>query len=471
MKVKTIRSSWWEGYGYRLDCQPYLQGALETKIILEALSVRKDPLHTVTAGHDGGIYNGPQFTRHYVDSPEFGVPFMGSSAMLRADLSGLPLFSTRHAQSDFLAHLELKSGMTLISCAGTIGRCVYARPEMVGMWSSQHIMKVVPDSGKIPPGYLYAFLSSKFGIPLVVSGTYGSIIQSIEPEHIADIPVPRFDHKIERRIHDLVEEAADALTQHSALMNRATTRLLAQVGIGDMPPIAWWGSSKHLGWAQSASTADTLRARNFDPRITVVLAAIRARNHCLLGELCEEESFKGRTSFKRVDSDPEFGLRLVGQREAFQVRPEGRWIASGSVKGLGLVVPAGSTLIASHGTLGEDELYCRAVYASKRTSEYAYSGDFYRCIPREGLVPPGYLFAYLRSDIAFRMLRSMSTGGKQQSLHPTLMYNMPVPRLGARAENEIANLVNDASIAFDHYLDNEEAAWSILESELRRKGT
>ena len=68
MKRAVIRSSWMEAYGYRLDCQPYLGGALETKIILERLPLKKEPLNSLTAGHNGGIYNGPKFARTYVDS-------------------------------------------------------------------------------------------------------------------------------------------------------------------------------------------------------------------------------------------------------------------------------------------------------------------------------------------------------------------------------------------------------------------
>src|SRR6478672_1567293 len=97
MKTTVIRSTWMEGYGYRLDCSPYLGGALETKVLLEKLPLRKDPLHTLTAGFDGGIYNGPKFSRTWVESPEFGVPFLGSSAMPRADLSDLPLLSKKLA--------------------------------------------------------------------------------------------------------------------------------------------------------------------------------------------------------------------------------------------------------------------------------------------------------------------------------------------------------------------------------------
>ncbi len=50
--------------------------------------------------------------------------------MLNADLSNLPLLRKKDAYSSKLRHLELKPGMTLISCSATIGRTVYCRDEM-----------------------------------------------------------------------------------------------------------------------------------------------------------------------------------------------------------------------------------------------------------------------------------------------------------------------------------------------------
>jgi len=82
------------------------------------------------------------------------------------------------------------------------------RPDMAGLACSEDVLRVVPDVSCIPPGYLYAFLSSRFGVSLVVSGTYGAIIQHIEPEHISGLPVPRFANDFERRISSLIEEAA-----------------------------------------------------------------------------------------------------------------------------------------------------------------------------------------------------------------------------------------------------------------------
>lgn len=463
MKTATIRSSWMPGYGFRMDCQPYLGGALETKILLEKLSFRKDKLHTLTAGFDGGIYNGPKFPRTYVDSPEFGVPFVGSSSMLYADLSDLPLLSKKQAESRMLRHLELKPGMSLISCSGTIGKMAYARPDMVGMWSSQHVLKIVADTSKILPGYLYAFLSSKFGVPLVVSGTYGSIIPSIGPDHVKDLPVPRIGDALEREIHTLVEKAADSLSEHSRLLETATTEALKLSEIPDLPRHLWNKDLCRLGWSQSGIRTDSLRALNYDCRISGHFQRIRDGRHSKLGELCEPEFFRGRTVFTRIDASDEYGVKLVGQREAFRVWPEGRTIAKTSIAKLGLLVPPGSTLIPSHGTFGEFELYCRSIYVTKRTSKYAFSGDFFRCVPRKNSIPAGYLFAFIRSEVAFRMLRSISAGGKQQEQHSVFMHELPIPRLSDSEEKRISSLVDDAAEKFDRALNCEEQARNKLE--------
>jgi len=69
-----VLSSWMEHNGLRLDSGPYLSGAMEARALLDRLKARKEPLHQLTAGHNGGIYNGPQLVRNYVDDPAYGMP-------------------------------------------------------------------------------------------------------------------------------------------------------------------------------------------------------------------------------------------------------------------------------------------------------------------------------------------------------------------------------------------------------------
>ena len=234
MRTKPVPSHWLRREGRRLDVGPYVSGGLEAKVRLEELRARKDRLDALTAGHNGGIFNGPQFSRRWVDDPAYGVPFVGSSSMLMADLSNLPMLRRKDAESAKLSYLRLRPGMTLISCSGTIGRMVYVRPDMDGVWSSQHIMKVVPDPKKVPSGYLYAYLSSKFGVPQVISGTYGAIIQHIESQHIAGLPVPRLGEKLERHVHELVEEAARKRASSVRLISGLSARVVSALKLPEV---------------------------------------------------------------------------------------------------------------------------------------------------------------------------------------------------------------------------------------------
>src|SRR5437870_3670897 len=105
MKQTVVRSTWIDSYSYRLDCGPYVGGSLEAKVLLDRLPLRKDKLSALTAGFDGGIYNGPKFSRTWVNSARYGVPFLGSSSMLYADLPDLPLLSKKQAYGRQLRHL------------------------------------------------------------------------------------------------------------------------------------------------------------------------------------------------------------------------------------------------------------------------------------------------------------------------------------------------------------------------------
>jgi type I restriction enzyme, S subunit len=171
MKVKSVPYSWIRRWGLRLDTSPYMGGAVEARMQLDQLRFKKVPLRNLTNGHSGGIYNGPMFRRNYDDSVVHGVPFLTSGNMLRADLSNLPFLRRQDAESSKLSFLRLTAGTTLISCSGTIGRMVYARPDMETMWASQDILKIVPNKSRIPSGYLYAYLAGKYGLPLITSST------------------------------------------------------------------------------------------------------------------------------------------------------------------------------------------------------------------------------------------------------------------------------------------------------------
>lgn len=447
MKVASlsnpVMSDWLADQGLRLDASPYIAGSLEAKKMLERLPDTV-PLASVTSGHNGGIFNGPMFRRVYLTDPEHSVPFLGTKDMMAADLTGLPRLRKSDATSPALSYLQVKPGMTLISCSGfNAGRRAYVRPDMGDCWSSQDTLKVEPDPEKIKSGYLYAFLLSQFGESLVRGSVYGSAVKHIEPHHIAGLPVPRFDERFEERIHALVERSARLRAQYQAGLVAATKDFFDSVGLPELNDIRWHQQERDLGFEISTVESTSLRALNFSPRARKLTEALRSVPHQPLGRICTGGQLGSGVRFKRVDSDSEHGVLLVGQRQGFWLRPEGRWISAAQAPS-GIFAQDETVMIAAQGTLGENEVFCRPILVKGSWLNHVYTQHFLRVVSGDPEVPGAYLFAFFRSEAAFRLLRSVSTGGKQQDLHDGLRAEIPVPLAPPADRVRIADTVRYA---------------------------
>jgi hypothetical protein len=465
-QVKTIPSSWLEINGRRLDCGPYMAGAAEIRALLSKHTT--EVLPKLTSGPEGGIYYGPRSCRTYVDDAQYGVPFLTTTFMMQADLSYLPLISKKDAMSKKLAGQKVREGMTLITRSGTVGRTVYARPGMKEVWSNEDIIKIVADPQKIKSGYLYAYLCTKYGVPFVVSGKYGSVITHLEPEHFSDMLVPRLDEVVELKVHNLIEESARLLTKSQASLNEATDLYFDAAGLKDITPGEWhaWGSD--IGFTAMAGI-HSLRAVNFNPRFMRLSERIRQGRWKPLAEICIDGTLKSGPRFKRIDADREYAYQLVGQKQIFWLRPEGRWIAKKSV-GTEVLVSDGTILVAAQGTLGESELFCRAEFITGRALERAYSQHFLRVVADEHMIERGALFAFMRSETAFRMLRSASTGSKLQDFHYKVLPSLPIPYPDKDARARCNELVMTAYEARDAAVELEDQARLLVERTIQEGG-
>ncbi|MFT3707017.1 MAG: hypothetical protein QM817_05045 [Archangium sp.] len=463
--MKTISSALLQEDGRRLDCGPYMSGALEARVILNRLSAKKEPLRAVTRDGLSGIFNGPRFARSYTTEARDSVPFLGSTDILMSDLSSVPRLAKRQVEG--APNLVLGEGWSLITCSGTVGRMAFSRSDMVGMAGSQHFMRVIGDRNRIPPGYLHAYLRSKFGVPLIVSGTYGAIIQHIEPHHIADLPVPRLGKSIEARADELVSESANLLAKYQSDVNSATKRLFQAVGLEDITAADWHLMGRDLGFSIVAPSVDSLRALNFAPRFQRLVEAVKAAPHRPLGHLVVPGTLQRGARFKRIDAAPEYSFQLVGQRELFWVKPEGRWIAK-TAAGKDVLVAPGTILVAAQGTLGESELYCRAEFIWGPAARLAYSEHLLRVIANEEEMPAGCLYAFIRSETAFRMFRAISTGTKLQDHHHVMRAQLPVPYPSKSVRDEVHCMVVDAYEARHKAVALEDQAIALVEDAIEK---
>jgi len=471
-QCKTIPSKWLEKDGRRLDCGPYMSGALEARELIKHLHT--EPLNSLTDGYKEGIYNGSPFVRNYVNDPEHGVRFLTTSSMLQSDLSNIPLLSKKDATSNKLHFLEIKQKMILITCSGSIGRMAYARKDMEGTWSNQDILKVVADDNKIKSGYLYAYLSSCFGIPIVLSGTYGAIIQHIEPSHIADLPVPRL-RAIENHVHELIQKSADMLSEYQRLLSEATEKIFLLSKVSNPSSFEWFSNKKDLGFIiSSCKLGNSLRAWNHSSRAMKIFNEIKKKKYSLLGELIDDEWLRWRVMFKRIFAEPEYGIEVITQKPLFNLKPKGKWISKSYLLNHSdkYVVPDETILIAKQGTLGEKELYCRCEFITgEKALNRAYSDHCMRVVVKEESIHPGYLYAFLRSNVGFRLLRSLSEGSKQQDLHWRTVPKIPIPRLELKEENKIGEMVRLAYKLRNDAVELDDQARTLVEEAIKTGGS
>lgn len=446
MKIATlsnpVMSDWFSDQGLRLDAAPYVSGSLKTKKMLERLP-ETAPLASLTAGHNGGIFNGPMFRRVYLTDPEHSVPFLGTKDMMAADLTGLPRLRKSDAESATLSYLQLKPGMTLISCSGfNAGRRAYVRPDMGECWSSQDTLKVEPDPEKIKSGYLYAFLLSRFGESLVRGSVYGSAVKHIEPHHLAELPVPRLGLEIEGQIHDLIEECAYLRAQHQADLVAATKDFFDSAGLTDLEEIRWHHGERDLGFEVQGIGPSSLRASNYGRRARDIKDAFTGKPHRKLGEICESGQLKRGLRAVRVETHPGNGIEFLGQRHAFWARPDERWIKYPGDPGI--FAQDETIMVTAQGLISESGLFGKSIFVTGSWLRYAYTEHFLRVASGQEDIPGAYLFAFFRSDIAFRLMRGMLAGTGPQSIHPSFLKELPIPLAPPGDRERIAATVRGA---------------------------
>lgn len=400
VKLKIVRAAWLDEGGRRLDCNPYMSGALEARDTLKRLAAKKDKLRGVTLG----MFDSGRESRNWVDDPRFGVRYMGSSAITLADLSSLPLISNKQVARN--PKLLIREGWSLITRSGTIGRMTYVRREMAGLACSEDVLRVVPDPERIPPGYLYAFLSSRYGVPLVVSGTYGAIIQHIEPEHIADLPVPRFDARTEAAIAEKVDAAARARSEAVELLQEARNRLHVRLGLRAPTPV-----SALIKPDVTAVSSDTFRDRGdgyyYSARNAESRAAFDAAGGSrALGEVAEV--FIPGIFKRQYASDPQFGSPYITGGDVFELAPvSDKFLMKRVAAEYRLLLEKGMIVVQEAGQLGG--LIGRSVMVGSYLDGFSCSNNMIRIVPEDD-IDGGYLFTLLASEHGVRLLSREAAG-------------------------------------------------------------
>lgn len=154
--------------------------------------------------------------------------YFTGTALTQLNSDNVKYLDSSKANAQVKKHLDaltIHKGYILVSDSGTLGRVTYALEQHDGHVATNNLIRIIVDD--IPlRGYLYEFLQSELGQSLMLKNAYGTNQEHLEPDIIADIPIPiPKDKTVIQKIGNAVTESIEQLEKSISAGNIAKTTL------------------------------------------------------------------------------------------------------------------------------------------------------------------------------------------------------------------------------------------------------
>lgn len=386
-------------------------------------------------------YYGGRLKRHYVDETEPGsVGFLGSSEML--DCKPEPVkFMFNDVKT---ADVRVKQGMVLISRSGTIGNVTYVGNTLSKFFVSEHAIRI---ECKDFPGYVYAFLKTKIGKLIVCSTQYGAVIQEIEPEHLATLPIPDAPAMLKKKIHDLIVRSYELRDESNDLIDQATALLIGELKLPDIDAF-------DVDLYKKTAPVDTfsvklskmsgrLDASYHVPIVNAIIEHLKryAEEVTTVGDprISREVILPGR--FKRVYVDEGYGRVFIGGKQLFELDPTNKKYLSNVHHGdrisRQLELHENMTLITCSGTIGKVAL------VGKHWENWTANQHIIRIVPANKDIA-GYLNIFLASNYGKALITRFTYGSVVDEIDDDHVRQIALPLL---KNHEVQKKINDLALA------------------------
>lgn len=342
--------------GKRLEASVFDVEAKQAYQIIKNCIYPIQPLITpdgfVKKAHYGG-----RLKRHYVSKHhKNSIGFIGSSEML--DIKPQPI--KYMVDDEKIDDLRVSQNVVLISRSGTIGNVSYINKTLSKLLISEHAMRLECNEF---PGYVYSFLKTKIGKTLVCSNIYGAVIQQIEPEHLATVPIPNAPKEIKEKIHNLIVKSYELRDESNEMIDEATRLLIEEL---QLPPINEFDVELYkkdasvdtfsVKLSQMAGRADASYHVPIVDAIVKHLEQHAAEVTTIADErISSDVVLPGR--FKRIYVEEGYGRVFIGGKQLWELDPTNKKFLSlthhGDRIAKQLELHENMTLITCSGTIGK----------------------------------------------------------------------------------------------------------------------
>lgn len=387
--------------------------------------------------------------RIYVE-PKYGLPYLGNT-----DLSASsPTSDCNYTSKKFWKEKKglLTEGMILTGRVGqnTVGSYQYASKEIEGCVGSDNVIRII-SNGRVKSGYLFSFLSTKYGYYLSRRHISGNAQPFITEEMLSDLPVPVISDEIETIVHKLILKATYLRVDANKQLSEVHEKLQKKISFKRI------NVDSNISIRALKNTHQSrFEAQYFVSEGTEIHNHILGMNHALLKEFCQPIFRPG--IFKR--HYVEKGLDFLGGSDIVKAIPRGdKKLSKIRTEQLDeLIIREGWILVTCGGTIGS------SVFVNKFLNGKAASQHILRIIPKN--IPAGYLYAYISSNIGKKAIQRFTYGSVIPQIEPHHLELLPVPIFDVAFMEGIHEKVMDYNNKISESIKLELEAIKIVEQEI-----
>lgn len=440
MKVSKIKSNFiFEDI--RLNASYFLNEDALNSMKLESNGDRCISLDEVA-----NVWNPPIFKRQFCKKTVKSIPYCQSSDVTNL-LEGSDIYI--YKEQALKVNSVVKENQILVTGFGTIGNTRLVNELSSGISYANNVCRIEANE-ELPFGYIYAFLTSKYGRSQLNKNASGSVVRYIEAPGIKKTLIPRLSEEKQQQIHQLTVEASELRVEANRLLNEAVcffdflkTDYVPGKAINKNVSIKKLNNSK----------------KRFDANYNIISSEVdrvidnQRKDLISIVELSENIFIGPRTKRNYVKN----GVPFLSTSEMQKLNPTKTEKSINHKVANDFVVKEGWLLTTRSGTLGD------TIYTLPCLNDYAVSEDAIRIVlKKNALLSNKYLFAFLKKS----SLLSGSYGSVILHLNEEYIGDIKVPIL---EQNEIQRIEEKIDIYvqnINNAILKENQAIALIEKEI-----
>ena len=447
MKTAALNNKDILSHKLRFEAEHYLN---DNSFLCLALERNKDNCDTLE--NLATVFNPPVFKRQFCKPTSKSVQYFQSSDVQNAEeFSPVHIFK---GQAESL-NLLVNKGDVLVTGFGTIGNTRLVSKHQDGVCYANNVCRIRTNSN-IPNGFIYAFMTSKYGYAQLNNNASGSVVRYIEAPGIKRTLVPRVPESFQKEVDDLIQESARLREEATEALEEAKNLIEEQF------------KGFKASFSQCCVSAkDILSSHNkrFEANYHIAEGKsiedyIKAHfKWDLLGNLCS--SISRPELFKRYYVQN--GLPFLGGADLFLASPKSsKQLSKTKTSNIeSLVLKEGTILLPRSGTIG-DVAWAHYGHAQKLASE-----DVIRLLPNN-ILREGYIYAFLASAIGKSLIQRHIFGSVIQHIEPPHLKLIPVPIFDNTIIETTHSKVLEYSKKTGEAIQKEYKAISMVEQEIEK---